>query len=122
MSSDSLQVDASNRSGTVRTLLDLLFGFLVWAVHFLVVYCVNALACARGIGDATALAQSGLRSFFVFATLIGLASVGLHAAHLWRRRGSENDFLARLGLGCNAVAAVAMMMQLLPLSLLHLCR
>lgn len=121
MPSDS-PAPAARPRGTVATLLDPLTGFIVWSAHFLVVYCANAFACARGIGTASAASQSTFRSFLVFVTCIAVILIGLHAARAWARSGPDRGFLARLVLGCDAVAAIAVVVQLVPLFLLHLCR
>ena len=124
MPSDSLHDDAAERSQSrpVARLLDSILGFLVWAIHFLVVYCANALACARGIGASGLVVQSAFRTFLAAVTIAGAAVVIAHAARRWRGRDEETAFMTDLTVGNDAIAAVGIALQLFPLLMLNLCR
>jgi hypothetical protein len=64
------------RSSFVARLAFLFGGLLVWAAHFLSVYAVNGIACARGL-DRIAVAGLGLVPVIVVAaTLVAVASCG----------------------------------------------
>lgn len=108
--------------GSVRYLLDIVFGFLIWALHFLVIYCANALACARGIGTMTSTTQNLFKATLIAATLLAAAVVMWHAARRWRGRSQGDEFVARLKVGNDAIASIGIGVQLVPLLLLHLCR
>ena len=106
--------------GSVLALLAPTFGFFVWAGHFLFVYCLTAVACAMGWGAGammwTLVAQ-------VAATVLALAAIGLHA---WRAAkppadATDRTFMARLTLGCDAIAAFGVVAMLGPLLLTPGC-
>lgn len=102
-------------------ILDTSFGYIVWAGHFLVVYCGNALACARGAWAADAAAVLTLKAFYVAATAAALVLVAWHA----RRRGrgpAAGEFLSRLAVASDALAAAGIALQLFPILMLDLCR
>ncbi len=124
MLSDSKADDRAARSPprVVGQLLDPLFGFLVWAVHLLLVYCANALACARGIGASGSSVADVFKALLVGVTLAGLLIVGLHALRRWRDRDEQQAFMTDLTIGNDAIAAVGIAVQLLPIFMLHLCR
>jgi hypothetical protein len=124
MSSDSspARPRKERSKGTLAPLLDPLTGLAVWSVHFLSIYCANALACARGIGSASGLVQHGFRLTLAGITLVALLAVALHARHAWRRRDRHDTFMAELSVGCDAVAAFGVAVQLVPIAMLHLCR
>ena len=44
--------DARENTTGVGALLDTAFGYFVWAIHFLIVYVVEAVACQLGLGIA----------------------------------------------------------------------
>lgn len=101
-------------------MLDAAFGFLVWAVHFLAIYCANALACARGIGQATAWSVLSFKAVLVALTVVAIVVVAVHAG----RRASTmtgDGFLSRIAIGGDVLAIFAMAIQLLPILVLHLC-
>lgn len=114
---------AATRPGgrAVRAILDVLFGYIVWAAHFLVIYCVNALACARGASAAAPATVVGLKAFYLAATL---AAVALVAWHAWRRRAGAgaDEFLSRLTVASDAIAIAGIALQVFPIVMLSLCR
>ena len=59
--------------GFTPTFLYLAGGLIVWAVRFLAVYIIVALACARGWSDATFLGLRVVDSVPVLATILGVA-------------------------------------------------
>lgn len=123
MPSDSgFDTAAPQQTRSVRVLLDLFFGFLVWAIHFLIVYCANALACARGIGAASPAIQGAFKSLLLIVTVAAIAVVLTHAWRTWCTRQHDRIFLTRLTIGNDAVAAAGIAMQFFPLLMLHLCR
>ncbi len=123
MLSDNGSTEAqATRSGNAGMLLDPLFGFIVWAVHFLVIYCANGLACARGIGASGAALQVTFKSLLIAVTILALVVVVAHAVIRWRRRDAAYPFLSDIAVGNSAIAAVGIAMQMYPLLMLHLCR
>ena len=105
----------------VRAILDVSFGYMVWAVHFLGIYCVNALACARGAHAAGPSVVLALKAVYLALTLAALALVGWHA---WRRRAGSgaDEFLSRLTVASDALAIAGIALQVLPIVMLGLCR
>jgi hypothetical protein len=109
--------------GAVAVVLDISFGFLVWAVHFLAIYCATAIACARGLETVQPSAGLWFRVGLVGATVLTVALLGWHA---WRRRhgarGGDESFRHRLAIGNDAVAAFAIVIQIFPLLMLDTCQ
>lgn len=105
------------------TLLDTAFGYLVWAVHFLVVYVGTAVSCQLGLGSAS----EGRRTTFLIAlalvTVAAAAIVVMHALRRYRQHRGQAEHRFRMGLtiGNDAVALVAITWQLLAISLVPLC-
>ena len=123
MSSPRLDLDAAapGTAGSVSPLLDLAFGFFVWAAHFLVIYIGTALACVLGLGAAS----RGSRTTFVISlgvvTLVAVAVVVLHALRRYRQHRTQLPFRTSVTIGCDATATVAIAWQLFPLLLVPVC-
>ena len=106
-------------NATKRGLTALILTPIIWSAHFLVIYVLNALACARGFGPGWV--QWGI----VIATLA--AAAGLLAVTLptlpHARRGDEaaSPFLNNLALLMNLLIAVALAWNALPALLVPAC-
>ena len=107
----------------VWQVLDLGFGFFVWAVHFIVIYGAAAVACVVGFGRAEGGARSGFIAALVLLTALALVVLMVHALRRYRQEHSTPDLQFRMmaAIGCDAVAAVAVLWQLFPLLLIPLC-
>ena len=107
-------------AGGIVALLAPTVGFIVWAAHFLFVYCLTAIACAMGWGARammwTLVAQ-------VVATVLALAAIGVHAWLAARPPADVVDrtFMLRLTLGCDAIAAFGVVVMLGPILLTPGC-
>lgn len=107
-------------AGSITALLAPTFGFIVWAAHFLLVYCLTAIACAMAWGARammwTLVAQ-------VVATVLALAAIGVHAWLAARLPEGVTDrtFMMRLTLGCDAIAAFGVVAMLGPILLTPGC-
>lgn len=123
MSSPSLDAGAAApaSAGTVRPLLDLAFGFFVWAVHFLVVYIGTALACVLGLGAASTRSQTTFVISLAVVTLVSVAVVVLHALRRYRQHRTQPAFRTAVAMGGDAIACVAIAWQLFPLLLVPVC-
>ena len=108
------------REGVSR-LLDLAFGFFIWAAHFLVVYVGAALACA--LAPDAAGSSAALQTTLTLVTVAAAAVLVLHG--LWRYLGQrelpEQRFPMYVTIGCDAIALVAIVWQLFPIFLVPAC-
>lgn len=101
-------------------LFDPLVGFLIWGIHFVVVYVVQAVACVLGVGASQAIL---VRTGLVALTLAALALVAWHGWRASLRRHDPRErFMSRITLGHDGLAAVGIAWQLYPLLMLALCR
>jgi hypothetical protein len=108
-----------------------LAGFLVWALHFGVIYSLAALACARGFADAR-LAGIRLLSWGIgLATAAGFATTAAVIVLTWRDRRrhlqAEDDedptrFAAWLTVAIGLLASLAMLWQALAVLTVPACR
>lgn len=94
--------------------------FIVWALHFVAVYSIQGLACARGWPMAGAWLGMGLATVPAFAAV---AWIGLHARRqaLAPEVPGEKKFAARLVAMLSLLALVAMAFTSLPVLLLQPC-
>lgn len=98
-------------------LLDAAFGFLVWAVHLVVIYATTAIWCRLG------LARGMLLVLLVALTVAAAAIVLQHAVRRWRRDRAVEERRFRLSLtaGVDAIATFAILLQLLAIALIPAC-
>ena len=108
------------RSRRPRRLLWIASPFAIWALHFVLVYSIQGLVCARGWAVAAAWAGMALVTLPAF---VAVAWLGLRA----RRRAQAADvagekrFAARLVAMLSLLAALAMVFTILPALLLNPC-
>jgi membrane protein implicated in regulation of membrane protease activity len=125
MSSPSLDLGDGPRASTrpVRALLDGMFGLFVWAAHLLAIYIPTALACQFGLGAASRGARASFVGALVLVTIVAAAVVVLHALRRYRQQRDVPDrrFRMAVTLGCDTVATVAIVWQLLAIALIPLC-
>lgn len=127
MRSDSVadaELEPQSQAGVLYRLLDPVFGFVVWAVHLLIVYVSTAVACQLGLGSQRGSVKSSVVGTLCIVTLAAAAIVVLHALRRYRQQGEMRDrgFLVRIAVGHDAVAALAILWQLMPLIMVPLCR
>ena len=127
MRSDSLDAashEGGADQGVVRRLLDPAFGLFVWAGHLVVVYVAQAVACVLDVPSRSARAESTMVMALAMVTILAAAGVALHG--VWRyRQGAETpngQFLHRVTVSQDAIAALAILWQLIPIFMLPLCR
>lgn len=104
--------------------LDLAFGFFVWAVHFLTVYVAAALACVLGLAAAGADSHTIFRVSLTVLTVAAAAVVVWHGLRRYRQRhagGGDEVFRALVAAGSDAIALVAVGWQLFPIWLVPVC-
>ena len=109
-----------SREGLPR-LLDLAFGFFLWAAHFLIVYVGAAVACA--LVPTAAGGSLALTAALVLTTIVAAAIVVLHAVRRYRQQHelTEQRFPMLVTIGCDAIALVAIVWQLFPIFLVPAC-
>jgi hypothetical protein len=127
MHSDSAadaELDQQSDAVGLSRLLDSVFGFGVWAVHLLVVYVATTVACQLGLGSQPGRVQSSVVGALCIVTLAAAALVVWHAIRRYRQQHQARDrgFLAQIAVGHDAVAALAILWQLMPLLMVPLCR
>lgn len=118
-----VSVPFAARPGTLVRLLDPAFGFFVWSAHFLVVYIAAAVLCVLGLGMAGAAAQSTFMTTLGVVTVAAAAILLLHAARrYWQNRNlPDRRFRMSVTIGCDALAAVAVLWQFFPILLASVC-
>lgn len=124
MSSHSAEAGTPHSAAaTWFRLLDPTFGYLVWTVHFLVVYVGAAVACVLGLGSSGKGAQTAFLATLAAVTAAALALLAAHAARRYRQHRGVADRQLRLSvtLGNDALAAVAVAWQLFPILLAPVC-
>lgn len=114
---------ASVGRGGVSALLDTVFGYFVWAGHFLTVYIATAVSCQLGLGAASAGTRTTFLAVLALVTVAAVGIVALHAARRYRRQREMPDqrFRMIVTIGNDALATVAIAWQLLAIALVPLC-
>jgi hypothetical protein len=123
MPSGSTSGDARIEGRGVVRLVGSAFGFFVWAAHLLVVYIAEAVACQLAVASVLS-PGAGLIALLAMSTVLTALLVIAHAwrvSRRWRADG-EDAFLARIGVGQDAIATLAILWQLIPLFTVPICR
>ena len=109
--------------GTLRRLLDPIFGHFIWAAHFLAVYIGAAVACVLGLGAAGEGSQTTFMAVLVALTVLATAAVVAHA--IWRYRQyrdlPDQHFRMVVTIGNSGIATVGIVWQLFPILLVPVC-
>lgn len=95
-------------------------GVLVWAVHFLSLYGVTAVVCARRLDGARWLGLGIVPWTVALATLIGVGTVAWVGVTAWRRHPRERLAPWMTAMLC-AVAAFAMLLEAIPVAIVPTC-
>jgi hypothetical protein len=104
-------------------------GLVVWAVRFLAVYIITALACAREWADVQMAGVPILPAALVAATFVGLAACGVllvRSARALRAGGAEgaegtSSFVHAVAALVAGLAALAMIWETLPVLFVPVC-
>lgn len=115
--------DARQNAAGVATLLDVGFGFFVWAAHFLAIYIATAVACQLGLGTSGAGVRATFQGVLLAVTVATAGFVVLHAVRRYRslRDQADDRFRMRVTIGNDAIATIAIAWQLIAVSLVPLC-
>ncbi|MFC7517581.1 hypothetical protein ACFQUU_21445 [Herbaspirillum sp. GCM10030257] len=107
----------------VRSLLLLSSGPLVWAIHFLLIYGLTGIVCARPGLQPEWLGIGILGWGIAMATIIAIG--GILAIHLRIRRmrndSADNDFIYRTSAWLGVLAGIAIVWEALPVLLVPAC-
>jgi hypothetical protein len=103
-------------------------GLVVWALHFLVLYVYQAVACARGLGAVELAGMPAIRVMAVAATFVALALTGLlllasrEAAHAREpARPATARFESWMAPATSALAGLGILYNMIPALMLPLC-
>ena len=107
----------------VGALLDTAFGYFVWAIHFLVVYVVEAVACQLGLGAAGVHTHTTLIAVLAIVTVAATAVVATHCLRRHRQQRSvpAQRFRLSVTMGADAIASIGILWQLFALFLVPVC-
>lgn len=127
MRSDSVHdaaLEGQREPGAVRRLLDPAFGFFVWAAHLVVIYVANAVFCVLDVTSRNPRAGTALVIALAAVTIVAAAIVGGHGLKRYRERPETPDqgFLFNVAVGQDAIAAMAILWQLVPIFMSPVCR
>lgn len=105
-------------------LLYLLAGPLIWLVHFLFIYIVNAVACARSALTGQWLGLPASSWIIVAGSAAALAGMALAASRQQARVRAQGapSFHAWLAAALCGLSAVAVVWETLPVFLMAACR
>lgn len=122
-------VPIADRSGRddrpiVRRILDPAFGLFVWAAHLIVIYVAQAVACVLGIPERSARAETVVLAGLAAVTVLAAAIVAAHGVRRHRQQPETDDqrFLFNIAVGQDAIAALAILWQLIPIFMVPICR
>lgn len=106
-----------------RIFLFMLASPIIWAAHFLFIYAVNGVACARPALN-TIWAGTPVSSWIIVAASV--LALGAMAMVYWRQRKEmqptgERGFLAWLGVMLSLLLAVAVVWETMPVLLVPAC-
>lgn len=117
------------RRAAPSALLSLAGGGIVWAVHFLILYGLAALACARGFAAASLFGIGAVPAVIAVATTLAVAGTGIlvrRGLAAMRAGAAAGDptrrFLGSVAAGLAALAALAIAYEGLAFLMLPLCR
>ena len=104
-----------------RTFLLMFYGPLIWAGHFLAVYVLAALACARNFAHVEWLGKGVTQWGISILTLAALAAVAAVILVLRRHDGNFSRFAAWTTLTLGLLSVLAIVWEALPAYLVPVC-
>ncbi|ANW00896.1 hypothetical protein [Bradyrhizobium icense] len=117
-----------DETGFMRKSLFVLGGLLIWAAHFLFVYVLNALACARNfqelqlLGFGVVPVTIALGTAFAAAAVLALLIIALRVPdRIMDTREPSTDFLRQLAVAVALLSLVAIGWSGLPALLVQPC-
>lgn len=107
-----------------RGFLSLLSGPMIWAGHFLVLYGVTGLLCARPSLRMQLLGFDIIGWWVLLSSAVAVAAILLLHAPAWFGRGNgdeETEFATRVGAGLGLLSIVAVIWEAMPALLVPYC-
>lgn len=108
----------------IRSFLLIFAGPIIWALHFLFIYGLNGVLCARPAWQVQWLGASAAAWGINIATAVSvLAIVAIHWSAYRRTAGKDgNDFNFWLGAALGAASILAILFETAPVFLVPQCR
>ncbi|WP_137179730.1 hypothetical protein [Roseomonas sp. AR75] len=103
---------------------------IIWAIHFLAIYCAQATACMRAAPDATLLGHDLVPALVLGLTAFALLAVAAVGIAAWRRladgmtaRAGEHEphFLTWLTVAVALLSSLAILWEAVPVLILPPC-
>ena len=105
-----------------REWIALLAGPSLWWGHFVGVYLLGEVACELGATGPTVLGLTTLSWVIIGVTVLTLAVVAVAARMTWTyRRRTDRGYVLDVGIGLDALFAVAILFTGIPAAVLHPC-
>jgi len=112
----------------IRPLLVTVFGLIVWAAHFAVIYGFNALACELGLDRQSAFGLTTVPLTISIVTTVALIVLAIFALSVWKsgsrlegQQGQTPYFLNRVTITVVAISALAIIFDTIPVYLVGAC-
>jgi heme/copper-type cytochrome/quinol oxidase subunit 2 len=109
-----------------RSFLLLFSGPIVWAGHFLAIYTVNGIACARPEAQAAWLGMPASLWLIAGLSLLAIAAIAWVIFHLRSHGGREGDqdharFIRKIGTLAGVLAIGAIVVETVPVFIVPMC-
>lgn len=95
-------------------------GPLIWAAHFLAVYVLVALACARHFADVEWFGADAVSWGIGMATLAGLAGIAAVATRV-AGNGAGTSFVSWTTMSVGGLSALAIVWETIPALIMPMC-
>ena len=115
---------AEDHRGFLGETLFAVSGLLIWVAHFLVVYVLTAVICARALGEVAAVGPALVPPAIAAATVVAVgAIVALVVFARLRTRAASpvQRFLGWLTMASGGIGLIAVLWEALPAAILPPC-
>lgn len=106
-----------------RTFLIMFSGPLIWAAHFLFIYVLNGIVCARPAAQVEWLGIGAASWGINAATIVAIGTIAaIHLRIQARKTEADNpDFIAWIAAALSLLSIVAILWETLPVFLVPAC-